>query len=372
MRIAIVGQKRIPSLEGGVEVVVEELATRMAMRGHEVVCFNRKGHHVSGKQFDADKPAQWKGVKIHYVPTIPRRGLAAVTSSFFGCLYAAFGKFDVVHIHAEGPAAFSWIPRLLGKKVVFTVHGLDWARSKWKGGIGSIYIRVGEWVGVHCAHEIIVLNRANQRYFKQTYGRDTHFIPNGVERAVPVEPLEIREKYQLEKGSYILYLGRIVPEKGEHYLIKAYKKLHTDKKLVIAGGGSDAWRYENEIIKMAADNDNIIFTGFVYGRRREELYSNAYFYVLPSDLEGMPLSLLEAMSYGNCVLTSDIDECSTIVEDKGVTFHKADVDDLAEKMQMLCDDEKLVERYKENVADYICKKYQWDNIVEQILELYRR
>ena len=174
MRIAMVGHKRIPSREGGIEVVVEELAARMAVHGHAVTCYNRSGHHVSGKEYDIEHLDEYRGIRLKRVPTIDRKGLAAVTSSFFGCLAAAFGPYDVVHVHAEGPAMFSWIPRLTGKRVILTIHGLDWARDKWKGSFGSWYIRMGEKTGARCAHEIIVLNHSTQKYFLDTYGRTTH------------------------------------------------------------------------------------------------------------------------------------------------------------------------------------------------------
>lgn len=215
----MVGHKRVPSREGGIEVVVEELAARMVMHGHSVTCYNRTGHHVSGKEYDIEHLDEYRGIRLKRVPTIDRKGLAAVTSSFFGCLAAAFGPYDVVHIHAEGPAMFSWLPRLTGKRVVLTVHGLDWARDKWKGSFGSWYIHTGEKTGVRFAHEIIVLNHSTQKYFQDTYGRATRYIPNGVNPVAPAAPDIIREKYGLEKDSYILYLGRMVPEKGCHYLV---------------------------------------------------------------------------------------------------------------------------------------------------------
>ena len=259
----------------------------MVMHGHSVTCYNRTGHHVSGKEYDIEHLDEYRGIRLKRVPTIDRKGLAAVTSSFFGCLAAAFGPYDVVHIHAEGPAMFSWLPRLTGKRVVLTVHGLDWARDKWKGSFGSWYIHTGEKTGVRFAHEIIVLNHSTQKYFQDTYDRATRYIPNGVNPVAPAAPDIIREKYGLEKDSYILYLGRMVPEKGCHYLVDAFKKLHTDKKLVIAGGSSDTHWYIDQLKEQAGGDDRIIFTGFVDGALREELYSNAYLFVLPSDLEGI-------------------------------------------------------------------------------------
>lgn len=306
------------------------------------------------------------------VPTIDRKGLAAVTSSFFGCLAAAFGPYDVVHIHAEGPAMFSWLPRLTGKRVVLTVHGLDWARDKWKGSFGSWYIHTGEKTGARFAHEIIVLNHSTQKYFQDTYGRATRYIPNGVNPVAPAAPDIIREKYGLEKDSYILYLGRMVPEKGCHYLVDAFKKLHTDKKLVIAGGSSDTHWYIDQLKEQAGGDDHIIFTGFVDGALREELYSNAYLFVLPSDLEGMPLCLLEAMSYGNCVITSDIEECYNVIHDNGIVFRKGDVDDLAQKLTYALEHPNAVRMFKWLAAEYVCTRFPWDKIVVETLDLYQK
>ena len=174
----------------------------------------------------------------------------------------------------------------------------------------------------------------------------------------------------MDKDSYILYLGRLVPEKGEHYLIKAFQQIKTDKKLVIAGGASDTDAYMEELKKLAAGDERILFTGFVQGRMLQELYSNAYVYVLPSDLEGMPLSLLEAMSYGNCCLTSGIPECAEVVGHHGLTFQKGDTEDLRRVLKDLCEQPLAVQDYKRKASDYICKKYNWDVIVQQTLYLY--
>lgn len=369
MNIAMLGHKRIPSREGGVEIVVEELSTRMAARGNAVTCYNRKGHHVSGREFDRQTLSEYKGVRLKDVITIDKKGLAAMTSSFFAAIKAAVGKYDVVHFHAEGPCAMIWIPKLFGKRLVCTIHGLDHKREKWTG-FAKKYILFGEKMAVRFADEIIVLSRGVQEYFEKTYGRKTVFIPNGVTMPENKNADLITSQFDLHKDDYILFLGRIVPEKGLRYLVEAFRKVNTDKKLVIAGGSSDTQEFWNELKEMAQDDERIVFTGFVQGQMLEELYSNAYVYTLPSDLEGMPLSLLEAMSYGNCCLVSDIAECAEVVEDKAVTFAKADVGDLKKKMQWLCDDSEAVLRYKNEAADFICGKYNWDKIVDRTLELY--
>lgn len=372
LRIAMFGHKRIPSREGGVEIVVEELCTRLVRDGHTVVCYNRAGHHVSGAEYDAKIKNEYKGIKLKTVPTIEKKGLAAVSSSFFAALCCAFGRYDVVHIHAEGPAFFAWLPKLFGKKVVVTIHGIDWQREKWKNGFGSKFIRQGERNAVKYADEIIVLSKGVQNYFQETYGRKTHFIPNGVNRpAIKIAEI-ITEKYGLTKDSYFLFLGRLVPEKGIRYLIEAFKDVKTDKKLVIAGGSSDTDSFMKELNELARDDERIIFTGFVQGRMLDELYSNAYIYTLPSDLEGMPLSLLEAMSYGNCCLVSDIPECAEVVEDKALVFNKSDVNDLRKKIQDASDHSEKVIKMKLKATDFICEKYNWNDVVEETMKLYRR
>lgn len=363
LNIAMFGHKRIPSREGGIEIVVEELSTRMAARGHTVTCYNRSGRHVAGAKYE--KRNEYKGVKIKEVFTIDYKGLAAMTSSFFGAVKAAFSKADVVHIHAEGPAFFAFIPKMLKKKVVVTVHGLDWARAKW-GKFASWYIKGGEKNAVRFADEIIVLSQGVKDYFQKEYERETIFIPNGVNRPEIREAKEIKDKWGIEKDSYVLFLGRIVPEKGIHYLIEAFQGIE-NKKLVIAGGSSDTQEYMNKLKIMGKE---VIFTGFQQGRILEELYSNAYIYCLPSDLEGMPLSLLEAMSYGNCCLTSDIAECTEVIEDKAVTFQKSNVEDLREKLQMLCEHAEIVQKYKDEAREYILDKYCWDDVVDKTVELY--
>lgn len=357
------------------EVVVEELSTRMAARGEQVVAYNRRGHNVAGEEFDShanvsDKPYVYQGVHVVPVTTIDAKGLAALTSSFFATFQAIKARPDVIHYHAEGPCVPLRLAHWAGIRTVATIHGLDWQRAKW-GRFASWYLKFGERTAAKCADEVIVLSRNVQQYFKDTYGRDVHFIPNGVERSTPVPADVITQQYGLKKDGYILFLGRIVPEKGVHYLIDAFKKLSTDKKLVIAGGASDSAEYYESIKAAAASDSRIVLTGFIQGTELAELYSNAYVYVLPSDLEGMPLSLLEAMSYGNCCLTSDIPECADVVGDHAVTFRKGDVDDLAAKLGDLIAHPERVASLKAGAADYITGKYSWDKVVDETLALYR-
>ena len=367
LRIAFLGMKCMPALgQGGVEVVVEELSTRMAKMGHQVTCYNR-----SGKQGGKKGLTTYKGVRIVNVPTIDKRGLAAMSASTMAAIRAAFGPYDVVHFHAEGPCAMLWLPKLMGKRCIATIHGLDHQRAKW-GKLASTYIMLGEKCAVRFADEVIVLSKGVQDYFMKTYGRKTRFIPNGVNRTKLREADLIQKKFGLEKDGYILFLARLVPEKGLKYLIQAYRQVQTDKKLVIAGGTSDTDQFVKELKALAAGDDRILFTGFVRGQMLEELYSNAYLYTLPSDLEGMPLSLLEAMSYGNCCLVSDIAECTEVVEDKAMVFLQGNVEDLREKLQTACDREELVQGYKKDATEFICGKYDWDEVAKETARLYNK
>lgn len=410
MKIAMIGHKRIPSREGGVEIVVEELSTRLVEDGNEVVAFNRSGKNVQNRRQKSNKVKNYKGVKIITIPTIDKKGVSAVLYSFNASITALLGHYDILHFHAEGPCAFLWIPHLFHKKIIVTIHGLDWQRAKW-GGFASKFIKYGEKEAVKYADEIIVLSKNVEKYFKETYNRDTNFIPNGVNKPTVREANIIKKQWNLEKDSYILFLARLVPEKGLDYLIDAYNNIKTDKKLVIAGGGSDTSDYVMTVKNKVKNNFNIIMTGFVQGNTLEELFSNCFLYCLPSDVEGMPLSLLEAMSYGNKCLVSDIEENTSVVENYGYTFKKSDVRDLTEKLDSLLNDkeenknessEKLKKKShtgsneelsneldteinntvlnkemnkelkRENIQKFILDKYNWDEITRKTEELYKK
>lgn len=369
LKIAVIGHKRIPSREGGIEIVVYELANRLAAAGNLVDVYNRSGSHVSGARFESRDMPLHKNVRLITVPTPQAKSLNAFVYSFFAAVRALFGGYDVVHFHAEGPAAMCFLPRLFGIRTVVTIHGLDWQRSKW-GGFASKYLKFGEKTAAEYADEIIVLSRAVQRYFEEQYGRRTVYIPNGVSKPQPRPAGIITQKWGLKKDGYILFLGRIVPEKGVHYLIEAFSRLNAGLPLVIAGGSSHSQEYF-ESLKKQAQGQNVIFTDFVQGAELEELYSNAYIYVLPSDLEGMPVSLLEAMSYSNCCLTSDIPECTEVCGENAVYFKKGDVDSLENALRRLLSDENAAAGYKSAAAGYVLSRFSWDETAKKTLSLFR-
>ncbi len=370
-KAAMIGHKRIPSREGGVEIVVDELSTRLVKLGYRVDAYNRSGYHVSGKEYDERRGKIYKGIRLITIPTFQNKKLNAIVYSFLATLRALFGGYDVIHYHAEGPCVMLWIPKLFGVRVVATIHGLDWQRSKW-GNFASYILKLGEKVAAKWADEIIVLSKNMQEYFAENYKRTTVYIPNGISRPEKYGAEIIRKNYNLCGDDYILFMARIVPEKGIHYLIEAFYKIKTDKKLVIAGGSSHSTEYRDKIRAMAKKDERIILTGFVQGRELEELYSNAAVFVLPSDVEGMAISLLEAMSYGNCCLVSDIDENTEVTLDHAETFRRGDVKDLRKKLVYLLENEEKREEYKRNSQDFICSRYSWEKVVQKTVELYEK
>ena len=371
MKIAMIGHKRIPGRSGGVEVVVEELSVRMAAKGNKVDVYNR----YCGEE----KLKSYKGTDIIEVRTFKKQSLNAMVYSLFATLGAIFRKYDVVHYHAEGPCAMIPIAKLFGKRVVATIHGLDWQRGKW-GGFASKYIMFGEKMAAKHADKVIVLSQNVKNYFKETYGCEAVFVPNGINPVTIEEPNIIREKFGLEKDSYILFLARITTEKGLDYLIDAYKELDTDKKLVIAGSIEPKTDYINSVLEKAKGNDNIIFTDFVSGKTLSELFSNCFVYVLPSDIEGMPMSLLEAVGYDARVIVSDIPENIDCLEGYGNAFKHSDSSSLKKVLEPCLAHEELkdqdfkpdctAEQLQQKRAELI-EKYNWDNITERTLEIYK-
>ncbi|PYG89487.1 glycosyltransferase involved in cell wall biosynthesis [Ruminiclostridium sufflavum DSM 19573] len=364
MKIAMIGQKGIPSRAGGIEIHVGEISERLAFLGCDVEVYCRRDY--CDRRFDGES---YKGIIIKYTPYIRSKHLDTITHTFTSTISALLSHCDIFHYHALGPSTLAFIPRLFGKRVVCTVHGLDWQRGKW-GKLASLYLKLGEYATARFSHKTINVSKNLVNYYREKYGLETGYIPNGVERPDLMKPMLIKEKYGLDKDDYILFLARLVPEKGVHYLIDAFGRIRTDKKLIIAGGASHSEKYENELRLLAGSNENIIFTGFVRDLELAELYSNAYFYVLPSDVEGLPISLLEAMSYGNCCLVSDITENTDVIGSIGYSFKKSNVRDLEQKLGMLLENKSRVLKVKGLAGQYILNKYNWDQIAVSTKHVY--
>jgi glycosyltransferase involved in cell wall biosynthesis len=260
------------------------------------------------------------------------------------------------------------IPHLLKIRTIVTIHGLDWQRAKW-GGLATKYLLLGEKIAAKYADEVIVLSMSAHDYFIKTYNRETHYIPNGVIDPLPIEADVIEKKYGLKRNDYCLFLARIVPEKGLHYLIEAYRNLNTDIKLVIAGGSSHSDDYFNKIKALVEQDNRIIMTGFVDGQEREELFSNCRAYILPSDIEGMPLSLLEAMSYARKCIVSNIAENLEVIKNNGYIFEKGNVVSLLHQLQRLLNiEDGSVD--PGHYPNYDLSSFNWDNITDKHKKLY--
>ena len=369
MRIAMIGQKRTGSREGGVEVVVTELATRMAALGHKVTCYDRSGLDVNGEPTPSE-PYELDGVRVVPVRTADAKGMAALSSAYFATRAALKGRPDVIHYHAEGPCNALPMAARAGVRTVATIHGLDWQRAKW-GGLASRVIKRGERMAARRADALIVLSESVRSYFRDEYGRDASVVPNGISSVSPRSVDEIRRRWGLEEGSYLLYLGRIVPEKRPELLLEAFRGLETGKRLVIAGGASDTSGYLSEVEELAARDPRVIMTGFVEGELLEELYSNACLYVLPSDVEGMPMSLLEAMAHGRCCVTSDIPECSDVLAGIGATFPKGDVTALRGVLAALLADPARADALGKAALKRVDAEFDWDVVAKMTLGVYQ-
>lgn len=361
MRIAMIGHKQVPSREGGIEVVVEELAAGMVERGHEVVLYNRwhKGMLHAQKEY--------RGVALRDVPAVNIKGSDAVAYSGIAAFSSLFAGYDIIHFHAEGPAGMSWLPRLVGIPTVVTIHGLDWQRGKW-GSFASSYLKLSERVAARCADEIIVLSDNMRKYFSETYGRATTFLRNGIRVGEPKPPEEIA-KLGLKGNDYILFLARLVPEKGLHYLLDAFRGIDTGLKLVIAGR-LNSTEYVDSIREAASKDDRVVLAGFVQGRLQEELFSNCRLYVLPSDIEGMPLSLLEALSFGAPCLASDIEENRVAPGEYLSLFKRGQRDDLGRKLEASLRAERPAQARAAQM-DWMRAHYAWSAVVDGTLSLYQ-
>lgn len=361
MRIGMIGQKGIPSRAGGVEIHVEELGAHLAEHGHEVTAYVRQSYMEEIK-------AMHRGIRLVAVKNINTKHFDAVVSSLTATIKAIKDKPDIIHYHAIGPSMFAWLPRLFGIKVVSTVHGLDWKREKW-GRLAKMMLKFGEWVGIHCANKTIVVGKSLVPYYLDKHKKKPVYIPNGV--IIPEKkPVDIiTSAYGLQDKGYFLFLSRLVPEKGAHYLLDAFSKIQTDKQLVIAGGTSHSDDYVKGLQERAAKDKRVHMTGFVTGDKLEALYSHAYAYVLPSTIEGLPISLLEAMSYGRTALTSDIPENKSVIEGHGYMFANKNVEALAHELERLLDEEMLLD--EESVIDYVQSNYSWDTVTRQTEKVYK-
>jgi glycosyltransferase involved in cell wall biosynthesis len=371
MRILFIGQKGIPARFGGIEYHVDELSRGLAARGHDVRVYVRDWY-TDKKIKSAD------GVRLIHLPTIRSKHLDASIHSLLSSFHASFSGADIIHYQAIGPAFFSWIPRLLGKKVVCTVHRQDWKSEKWRP-VARTFLKIAERASIRFPQRTIVVSRTLQEYFKKKYGKETIHITHGRFPTVRREPSLITVKYGLKGKDYILFLGRLVPEKRVDLVIRAYLKIKGTSPavqnvlLIIAGGSSATDAYAQRLKDMSAQDPSIRFVGFVSGIEKEELLTNALVFVLPSCLEGFPIALLEAKSYGLCCLVSDISPHREAVRDgyDGLLFRAEDFSDLADKLLLALENEESLADLKKQACEETRRGVTWAEASEQTERVYK-
>jgi glycosyltransferase involved in cell wall biosynthesis len=358
MNIAMIGQKGIPATYGGIERHVEEIGALLVARGHRVRAYTRR-HYAPGSD-------PHRGIERSERFSINTKHLDAATHSFLCALDVLARPVDIVHFHALGPSALAWLPRLRRLPTVVTLHGLDWEREKW-GPMASYLLEKCEYPALHFPNRTIVVSKTLQAYFKQKYLIRPDYIPNGVGDAVH-QPASLLGKWGVTARGYYLFVGRLTPEKGTHFLVEAFRRMNGTRKLVVAGGSANTDAYVAGLREAAGPET--VFTGYVHGAELQALLTHAYAVVLPSTLEGLSIALLEALSYHRCVLVSDIPENLEVVDAYAPVFRSGDVEDLVRALGELDRDPALVERYETEVRDHLARRYRWETVVDQLEALY--
>jgi glycosyltransferase involved in cell wall biosynthesis len=368
VKIAFIGLRAIgTSAAGGIEKAVEELSTRLVRLGHEVTVFTRA-------RYDDQASSEFQGVTLRKLPAIYTKHLEALSNTVMAVMCSLRG-FDVVHINATGPALLAFIPRLFGRKVVVTVHGLDWKREKW-GGFARFWLKIGAWAAAAFPHRTTVVSRTLRQHYRDWLAKEVTYIPNGV--VMPDATLlgRIDNPLGLRRGSYILFLSRLVPEKGCHTLITAFRTLTTELKLVIVGPPTHSEEYAATLRRLADGDSRILFAGPRFGPDKDALFRDAYLFVLPSTIEGMALVLLEAMSFGAGCLCSDIPENLEVIETESgermaATFASSDAADLARELDRLLQHPELVGQLGRHAREHVAARFNWDLIAQQYDQVYR-
>jgi glycosyltransferase involved in cell wall biosynthesis len=358
LRIAFIGGRGVASKYSGIETYYEEVGTRMASIGHQFTAYCRSYFTPPGNHQN--------GIRTVRLPTIRTKHVETLLHTFLSTLHVLGTRCDIVHYHALGPALFSFIPRLVGKKTVVTVQGLDWQRKKW-GRVASAVLQLGERAAVTFPNRTIVVSRTLQKHYKDRHMSETFYVPNGGVMRSWREPQTILES-GLVPGGYILFLGRFSPEKGCQLLIDAFVSLDSVVQLVMAGASSYCDEYSRQLRKKAGEQVKIL--DWVSGEDLDELLTNAMIFVLPSEIEGLSLALLDAMGAGLCVLASDIPENREAIEDAGFTFRRGDAADLADRLRFLIANPAVREAAGEAAKRRVRDHYQWSDIAGDTERVY--
>ncbi len=369
MKIAFIGQKGIPARAGGVERHVEELATRLVMKGHEVVVYARNSY--------TDKNMHdYKGVRLVHLPSIPTKHLDAITHTLLAAIHALYQDYTIIHFQSIGPSVLCWIIRLLkrGSPLIATFHSMDYLHQKW-GFFARLFLRFGEYMICTVPKKTVVLTQVQKQYVNDRYNTDPVVIPNGYGIRFNAGT-GLLEHWGLTKKKYILCVSRLIPHKGIHYLIDAFKQMEdagtvpVGFKLVIVGSGFYTDAYEERLKVMGTGRQSIIFTGTQSGQALEQLFSHAYVFVQPSESEGLSISLLEALGCGVAPLVSSIPENMEPLQGLGFSFVSRDVADLKERLSWLLHHPAAVEATGAGVHELAHRQYSWDAITDSYIRLY--
>jgi glycosyltransferase involved in cell wall biosynthesis len=364
LRIMMLGLRGIPSVQGGVETHCENLSVLLAKRNCEVTIIARSPYQP------VEVGSIWKNVKIVTLWTPKLIGLEAIVHTFLGVLYAAIKRPDILHIHAIGPAIMTPLARLLGLKVVVTHHGPDYDRQKW-GGFGRFILKLGEHWGMRYSNKRIVISKVIDSLVKSKYNQESELIPNGVTLPVIPDSTDILDKFGLTRKRYVLLVSRLVPEKRHLDLIAAFKQaIIPDWKLVLVGNAEHPNDYQIDLAEKAAEA-GVVMTGFQRGLALQELFANAGLFVLPSSHEGLPIVLLEALSYGLPVLASDIPANLEVGLPAEHYFPLGDIKALAEGIRHWCLS-GLATNASEDIKNWVTEKYDWRMVTEKTLQLYNK
>jgi glycosyltransferase involved in cell wall biosynthesis len=367
MRIAFIGAKGIPAVSGGVEAHVDKLSRGLVGAGHETVVYVRSWYTPRRQKF-------WRGVFLVHLPTIRTKHLDATIHSLLASIHVLFIRADIIHYHAIGPAAFALIPRLFGRRVVVTVHRRDWKADKW-GRPARAMLKAAEWAAVRIPRAVIAVSKSIRRQLLADYGAKSTVIPNGYTAARVRPPGRMAARFGLDPEGYVLFLGRLVPEKRPDWLVRAFlgRRGQADGlKLVLAGASSGTDEYVRGLKALAGDDPRVVFAGEVRGEDKEELFSNALLFVLPSRLEGMPIALLEARGSGRGCLASDIAAHREIVHDgiDGSLFRWDDFADFQARLDDLLADRARTGELGRRAGETMASLPGWDEVVRRTLEVY--
>lgn len=364
MKICIIGPKAVP-YTAGIENFVEEVGSRFARLDNIVFVYVRQHYYEKFIK-------SYKSLNLIYAKGINSKNFDAITHSLWAVIHSLlFLKPDVYYFHGIGLSPLIIFPKLFNKKVILHTHGLDSKRKKW-GKFAKIYLKFCQYTSSKLPDIKISVSEFEKRFYNINYKSNFINIPTGVKAYLYREPKIIKQKYNLGQSDYILFLARLVPEKGCHLLLKAYQEIETKLKLVIAGDDKYSKDYINYLYEISDGNKNIVFTGFVTGREMEELLSNCFYFIQPSELEGLPHSILQALSYNKFILASDIPGNKEAVGRFGIFFRKNDVNDLKKKMQFVNKNYHSIFFSKSEIQKYININYSWDNISMRINNLLEK